>query len=318
MVNLGSKVMDLKREDHHLNDAFYRTLLESTKAIPWQIDWQTMTFSYIGPQIKELLGWETDSWLSANDWAERMHPEDRDWVVDFCISQSKDGVDHEADYRALTKDGDYVWIRDVVHVIRNENGETVSLVGFMFDINERKKNEEELLMLKQELEEFSYQDSLTGVANRRLYDSFMAREWDLAIRNHTAISMIMIDIDFFKQYNDQYGHHAGDLALTAIATTLKSSLRSVDIVARIGGEEFVIVMPESTLEDAVDVAERIRRKIESTVIEHNSEQTFLTASFGVGTIFPKDAEQTEIFIEQVDQLLYAAKECGRNQVKAIS
>jgi diguanylate cyclase (GGDEF)-like protein len=77
-------------------------------------------------------------------------------------------------------------------------------------------------------------------------------------------------------------------------------------------------MPESTLEDAVDVAERIRRKIESTVIEHNSEQTFLTASFGVGTIFPKDAEQAEIFIEQVDQLLYAAKECGRNQVKAIS
>uniref|UniRef100_UPI00262CC692 GGDEF domain-containing protein n=1 Tax=uncultured Acinetobacter sp. TaxID=165433 RepID=UPI00262CC692 len=182
-----------------MNDAFYRTLLESTKAIPWQIDWQTMTFSYIGPQIKELLGWETDSWLSANDWAERMHPDDRDWVVDFCISQSKDGVDHEADYRALTNNGDYVWIRDVVHVIRDEHGETVSLVGFMFDINARKKSEEELLKLKQELEELSYQDSLTGVANRRLYDAFIAREWDTAIRNHTAISMIMIDIDFFKQ-----------------------------------------------------------------------------------------------------------------------
>lgn len=305
--------MTIKDEDE-LNDAFYRTLLESTKAIPWQIDWQTMTFSYIGPQIKELLGWETDSWLTANDWAERMHPDDRDWVVDFCISQSKDGVDHEADYRALTKDGDYVWIRDVVHVIRDEHGETVSLVGFMFDISARKKSEEELLKLKQELEEFSYQDSLTGVANRRLYDSFMAREWDLAIRNHTAISIIMIDIDFFKQYNDHYGHHAGDLALTAIATTLKSSLRSVDIVARIGGEEFVIVMPELSLEDAVDVAERIRTHIENTAIVHNNDQTYLTASFGVGTVFPKDAEQPEIFIEQVDQLLYIAKESGRNQV----
>ena len=137
--------MDLKQDVHHMNDAFYRTLLESTKAIPWQIDWQTMTFSYIGPQIKELLGWETDSWLSANDWAERMHPDDRDWVVDFCISQSKDGVDHEADYRALTNNGDYVWSRDVVHVIRDEHGETVSLVGFMFGINARKKSEEELL-----------------------------------------------------------------------------------------------------------------------------------------------------------------------------
>ena len=309
--------MDLKQDVHHMNDAFYRTLLESTKAIPWQIDWQTMTFSYIGPQIKELLGWETDSWLSANDWAERMHPDDRDWVVDFCISQSKDGVDHEADYRALTNNGDYVWIRDVVHVIRNEHGETVSLVGFMFDINARKKSEEELLKLKQELEELSYQDSLTGVANRRLYDAFMEREWDLAIRNHSAISMIMVDIDFFKQYNDQYGHTAGDIALKAIATTLKSALRGSDIVARIGGEEFVIVMPATSQKNAIDVAERIRQKIEHTAIEHNSENTFLTASFGVGTIFPQDEDQPEIFIEHVDQLLYVAKENGRNQVKAI-
>lgn len=309
--------MDLKQDVHHMNDAFYRTLLESTKAIPWQIDWQTMTFSYIGPQIKELLGWETDSWLSANDWAEQMHPDDRDWVVDFCISQSKDGVDHEADYRALTNNGDYVWIRDVVHVIRDEHGETVSLVGFMFDINARKKSEEELLKLKQELEELSYQDSLTGVANRRLYDAFMEREWDLAIRNHSAISMIMVDIDFFKQYNDQYGHTAGDIALKAIATTLKSALRGSDIVARIGGEEFVIVMPATSQKNAIDVAERIRQKIEHTAIEHNSVNTFLTASFGVGTIFPQDEDQPEIFIEHVDQLLYVAKENGRNQVKAI-
>src|SRR3546814_20618059 len=73
-----------------LNDsAVYKTLLESTKAIPWKIDWKSMTFSYIGPQIESLLGWSTESWASANDWAERMHPEDRDWVVNLCVSQSK-------------------------------------------------------------------------------------------------------------------------------------------------------------------------------------------------------------------------------------
>src|SRR3546814_2847840 len=112
-----------------LNDsAVYKTLLESTKAIPWKIDWKSMTFSYIGPQIESLLGWSTESWASANDWAERMHPEDRDWVVNFCVSQSKEGVDHEADYRALTKNGDYVWIRDVVHVVRDERGEVEALI----------------------------------------------------------------------------------------------------------------------------------------------------------------------------------------------
>ena len=119
------------------DSAVYKTLLESTKAIPWKIDWASMTFAYIGPQIEPLLGWSQESWLNANDWAMRMHPEDREYSVNFCISQSQAGVDHEIAYRALTKDNGYVWIRDVVHVGRNEKGETESLVGFMFDIRER-------------------------------------------------------------------------------------------------------------------------------------------------------------------------------------
>ncbi len=310
--------MDFHGKNPHLNDAFYRTLLESTKAIPWLIDWQTMTFTYIGPQIKELLGWEQDSWISANDWAERMHPEDRELVVNFCVSQSKNGIDHEADYRALTKEGGYVWIRDVVHVIRGENGETESLVGFMFDISEHKKNEEELLKLKQELETLSYQDSLTGIANRRLYDIFLKREWELAIRNHSQISLIMMDIDLFKQYNDQYGHHAGDVALKSIANILTSELRKSDIVARIGGEEFVIVMPAMGQKNAVEIAERIRCKIESIVIKQNDLDTVLTASFGVGTVIPQQSDRLESFLEKVDRLLYAAKQNGRNQIKAMS
>lgn len=120
-------------------DDVYKTLLESTKAIPWKIDWKSMSFSYIGPQIESLLGWTTDSWVSVDDWVARMHPDDRDRVVNFCVAQSQAGVDHEADYRAMSQNGDYVWIRDVVHVIREENGEVESLVGFMFDISERKK-----------------------------------------------------------------------------------------------------------------------------------------------------------------------------------
>ena len=121
------------------DSAVYKTLLESTKAIPWKIDWATLKFSYIGPQIEKLLGWTPESWVSVEDWAARMHPDDREWVVNFCVAQSQAGADHEADYRAMTKDGEYLWIRDVVHVVRNENGDVDSLVGFMFDISERKK-----------------------------------------------------------------------------------------------------------------------------------------------------------------------------------
>lgn len=126
-------------DEMETDSAVYKTLLESTKAIPWKIDWSTMKFAYIGPQIESLLGWTPSSWQSVEDWAERMHPDDRESVVNFCVSQSKAGTDHEPDYRALTKDGDYVWIRDVVHVVRNKEGEVDSLVGFMFDISERKK-----------------------------------------------------------------------------------------------------------------------------------------------------------------------------------
>ena len=110
------------------NAGVYKTLLESTNAIPWKINWATMEFAYIGPQIESLLGWTPDSWKTVDDWVNRMHAEDREYVVNFCVSQSKAGVDHEADYRALKPDGSYLWIRDVVHVVRNEMGEVESLI----------------------------------------------------------------------------------------------------------------------------------------------------------------------------------------------
>lgn len=311
---MSDQKQDALKSALKINDTFYKTLLESTRAIPWRIDWATMQFTYIGPQIQALLGWSTDSWTSANDWAERIHPDDREKVVGFCISQSKDGVDHEMDYRALTIDGDYVWIRDVVHVIRDDNGVTETLVGFMFDINERKKNEEELLRLQKELEALSYQDTLTEIANRRSYNIFLESEWDIAIRNQTQISAILVDIDFFKKYNDSYGHNAGDVALRKIAQILKSEVRSRDLVARLGGEEFIIILPATSQIDAKMIAERIRLLIATTSIKHDASSTFLTASLGVGTILPKLGDNSEYFIEIVDKQLYRAKEEGRNKV----
>jgi PAS domain S-box-containing protein len=126
-----------------LNAGQYRALLESTQAIPWRLNWQTQRFEYIGPQIEQLLGWPQDSWQTVEDWATRIHVDERQATVDFCVAQSMSGTDHEADYRALTSDGSFVWIRDYVHVIRNGD-EVEALVGFMFDISERKRLEQSL------------------------------------------------------------------------------------------------------------------------------------------------------------------------------
>ena len=299
------------------DSAVYKTLLESTKAIPWKIDWASMTFAYIGPQIEPLLGWTQQSWISASDWAERIHEEDRERVVNFCIAQSQSGIDHEADYRALTADGRYVWIRDVVHVLRNAAGETEALVGFMFDISERKKTEEQLLALQKQLEEYSYKDGLTGINNRRMFDSVLEVEWASAQRTRRPLSLILLDIDYFKQFNDHYGHIQGDDCLRRVAQALEeAAVRPRDCVARFGGEEFVLVLPETDAESAKQIAERCRKLVGHLRIPHEQSKVaqLLTLSLGVGTIIPEAHDSPLAFIEAVDRLLYQAKQQGRDRL----
>lgn len=310
-----SDVSELENES-----AVYRTLLESTKAIPWKIDWATMKFAYIGPQIESLLGWSRESWVSVEDWAMRMHPDDREYVVNFCVSQSQAGVDHEADYRALTKDNGYVWIRDVVHVVRNAQGEAEALIGFMFDISERKKTEERLLSLQKELEVLSFKDGLTSIANRRCFDTSFEREWERTRSDGKPLSMLLFDVDFFKQYNDLYGHIQGDKCLVDIAQTLRLALDGQrDLVARYGGEEFVVLLPEADAETAQKVAERCQRLIQKQSIVHalSPHGRRVTMSIGAGTVQPAEHDRPASFIEAVDRQLYAAKNKGRHRIESV-
>lgn len=303
-------------EDDH---AVYRTLLESTKAIPWKIDWATMEFAYIGPQIETLLGWAPSTWKTVNDWAERMHPDDREQVVNFCVAQSQAGTDHEADYRALTRDGGYVWLRDVVHVARNDKGEVESLIGFMFDISERKRTEEILAQLQQELERLSFTDGLTGVGNRRKFDAVLQGEWDAAAVSGEPLSLIIMDIDFFKSFNDYYGHVQGDVCLKRIASVLRDALGEQHFLGRFGGEEFAMVLANTDADAAVKVAERCRELIAAADIPHlrSPYDQRVTASFGVGTMVPNDRTDATAFLNLIDAQLYHAKDNGRNRIAAV-
>lgn len=306
-------------DEFQADAAIYKTLLESTRAIPWKIDWATMRFEYIGPQITDLLGWERDSWQTVDDWASRMHPDDRDYVVDFCVSQSQDGMDHEADYRALTKDGGYVWIRDVVHVVRHDNGEVDCLIGFMFDISERKKSEEELVRLQRELEKLSFTDGLTGIANRRMFDQKLASEWSRSCGNGKPLSLILLDIDCFKQFNDAYGHIAGDECLKRVAGALDGvGQRFDELVMRFGGEEFALLLPGADLETAERLAAECAAAIVALDIPHESSSasTVVTASFGVVTARCRAAGNPRTLLETADWLLYDAKAAGRARIES--
>ena len=294
----------------------YKTLLESTKAIPWAIDWETKAFEYIGPQIEAVLGWPQDSWRTAQEWIERIHPDYQEEITNYCITQSESGVDHEADYPALTISGEYVWIRDVVHVVR-ENGVTKKLIGFMFDISERKQLEDELLEANNKLKVISYQDGLTGLANRRLYDKTLEEEWNRALRSQSPVSMILVDIDRFKEFNDHYGHLEGDQCLQRIAEVLNGfTKRYGDLCVRYGGEEFVLLLPNTEAHTIVVLAEKIRESIESMEIPHefSGVSQYVTVSIGVASVIPEVGQLSSTLFLEADKMLYQAKQNNRNCV----
>ena len=183
---------------------------------------------------------------------------------------------------------------------------------------------QELTQIRQQLEEknrllerLSTLDTLTGIANRRRFDNVLRQEWKRSARDHSPLSLIYCDIDFFKGYNDAYGHQAGDECLVRVARVLSEAAhRPADLAARHGGEEFVILLVDTGAEGARTLAERMRASVEELRIAHRSSGigAFLTASFGVATLVPRAGLRSDELIDRADRALYAAKQEGRNRV----
>lgn len=150
-----------------------------------------------------------------------------------------------------------------------------------------------------------------------MFDDCLEKEWAVAQRNHQTLSLIMLDIDYFKQYNDTYGHLQGDECLKKIAGLLgETKRRPRDLIARFGGEEFAIILPDTGKNAAHQLAERYRSLIIDQLIPHDCSEIspFLTVSIGVGSVIPTREGQANVFLNKVDKLLYAAKSKGRNLV----
>ena len=165
------------------------------------------------------------------------------------------------------------------------------------------------------LEELSFQDPLSGIPNRRYYDKQIEIEWRRALREHKPLSLLMIDIDHFKQYNDTYGHAQGDECLRIVAKMIQTQLhRPGDFVARYGGEEFVVILPSTDLEGAKVTAERIRTSIELLKMENKnaSSEKIVTISMGISVVVDDINISLDEYKEQADKALYSSKENGRN------
>lgn len=169
------------------------------------------------------------------------------------------------------------------------------------------------------LQKLSSLDGLTGIANRRSFDETLQKEWNRSIRGKKSIGLIMLDIDFFKLYNDHYGHQGGDDCLKRVAKSLESAIhRETDLLARYGGEEFSTVLPDTDLSGAIKVAEEMRLTIKDLRIEHAKSKVtdIVSISIGVSAVTPLQGMNQEVLIAAADQALYKAKEEGRDMVKS--
>ena len=165
-----------------------------------------------------------------------------------------------------------------------------------------------------ELEKLSVVDGLTGIPNRRRFEEYINQEWKRGTRSQYPISLLMIDIDYFKNYNDTYGHQQGDESLRVVAKEIQQHLRRPsDMVFRYGGEEFSVILPDTPLDSALTLAERIRSGVEGIGLVHSgSTYEYVTASIGIATKVPADNYSILSLIEEADRCLYSSKNNGRN------
>ncbi len=236
---------------------------------------------------------------------------------------------HEAGIKRYLKTGEKRLIGNLVQVIGRKKDGTefpielgvseIRMVGtrlftaIVRDISAHKK-------LEKELEALSHTDGLTGINNRRFFDLELEKEWKRSTRDTQPLSLILLDIDNFKNFNDTYGHVQGDVCLKAVAKAINNCLhRAGDFLARYGGEEFVVLLPGVDLENAVTLAETIRRAVELLSIENRGSQAsqFVTVSLGVATVQETQDKKNRVLVEAADKALYRAKNSGKNRTESI-
>jgi diguanylate cyclase (GGDEF)-like protein/PAS domain S-box-containing protein len=206
--------------------------------------------------------------------------------------------------------GDSLWF----HFVAVKLGDGFAIT--VRDITSRKQMELDLQAANHELQILANLDGLTKIANRRCFDDFLAQEWRRLHRTQHAISLLMLDVDYFKLYNDSYGHQEGDDCLIQIAQALQEVVcRPADLAARYGGEEFVVILPETNQAGAIVIAQEIRDKISALAIPHRASRVkdIVTVSIGVACMIPNLDLAPDVLIKQADIALYEAKHQGRNQ-----
>jgi diguanylate cyclase (GGDEF)-like protein/PAS domain S-box-containing protein len=259
----------------------------------------------MSPSCEEVLGYAADEMIGQPLASFYCKPSEREKILN-ALAEGKGRARHvEA---CLThKNGSRVWISTNAYVRLDERGQSIGVEGIARNISERKELEDKLTT-------FARIDGLTETYNRRHFYEEAEKQLALAHRYQRPVAILMLDLDRFKQVNDTYGHRAGDEVLRHFAQICRETIRETDIIGRTGGEEFAILLPETELDSAFLLAERIRSSVESSALKFNKAILPYSVSIGVAV---KAAEKMRIeeLLSRADEALYQAKEAGRNRIR---
>ncbi len=272
--------------------------------------------TYVSASAATWGGWRPEE-LQTMKTLSLVHPEDRPKAEDMIRSLRAGGDGGLLECRLRNRAGEFIWVEANLRPVRDPiTGAPIGLLNMARDITRRKKVELELKKANAALEALSLTDALTHVANRRKYDQYLSGEWRRCMRANLPLSLLLLDVDWFKSYNDTYGHPRGDSCLKQIAEAAQDVVcRPGDLVARIGGEEFAVILPNTPAAGAVEVAELICSAVRHRKLPHNTNPLgCVTISVGCSTIVPSLGQRATTLMHSADKALYTAKHGGRNRV----
>jgi diguanylate cyclase (GGDEF)-like protein/PAS domain S-box-containing protein len=263
----------------------------------------------VSPEYAKILGYEPDEFTSnLQVWETGIHPDDRPLVMATYHKRLADGEPIAMEYRRQKKNGEWVWIRSIGKFTAwTPEHQPLRMSGIHTDITVQK-------MVEFELVRQAHTDHLTGFNNRGHFMQQAELELRRAVRYGAALSIFMMDVDHFKKINDTYGHKVGDLVLQKLAAVSRDTLRMVDIIGRVGGEEFAILLPETAEQEAIRVAERLRQAIANAKVPlGHGLPLSITVSIGITSLMSKD-DNIDVLLNFADKALYEAKNAGRNRI----
>lgn len=275
----------------------------------WDVD-DAGTVQYVSPNIAEY-GYTTEEFMSGRrTYDSIIDPADYEWVVTDGNDKARTGLDAwNQEYRVVDGAGDTRWIRDYTHAVRGPDGEVTAYEGYIIDITMQKQSEAALRRREAELRMLSLADDLTGLYNRRGLFALGEHAMRSAHRRGLGLGVIYLDVDGLKRINDRFGHHQGDQALRAVADILRECIRESDVLARTGGDEFV-VLAEDGPADTVDLTRRLERRI--TTFNARGEEPFrLSVSIGTVQWDARERVTLQELIERADQRMYDVKRSKR-------